>query len=318
MIEYSKSVKELNNTFDLDRLNPIFLYGDNYIARRMCTNLREEGYDVRAIIDRRYVELQKESCGLELMSLELLQESEFSKDAVIIVCMASGLTHESVLPDLMEKGFENIIYLPMLINRPLLEQEIIRRAFLAVMSGTFDAVADIPKTIELSDIRTVIVYKNKKETAFLCPVSILRTATEEIIKRDVLPGREGLQKKISRNSFELPLAELESYKQLFSYLMGQDSYPSEYLSLMRETNEEQQKLLENRRSLLEVYEQNYEYNFSFFLYSPARAEWNQNGYLNISDGLHRCVYLMLKGKKFVPVVVKNEDFIQYERNVSSR
>ena len=159
MIEYSKSVKELNNTFDLDRLNPIFLYGDNYIARRMYTNLHEEGYDVRAIIDRRYEELQKEACGVVLVSLELLQESEFSKDTVIIVCMASGLTHESVLPDLMKKGFENIIYLPMFVNRPLLEQEIIRRAFLAVMSGTFDAVVGIPKTIELSDVGTVLQYK---------------------------------------------------------------------------------------------------------------------------------------------------------------
>ncbi|MGN0739635.1 MAG: hypothetical protein ACI4LX_05630 [Treponema sp.] len=298
-------------TFCFKHVSCVFLYGDNFIARKLLGSLRKSDYFVKAIIDRRYKTLQKEADGLELLSLDLLHEN--IKDAVVVICLASGLTHESVLSDLIKKGFENIIYLPMLTNRPLLEQEVIRRAYLDITAGNFDAISSIPKTISLSKNDTIIIFENTKQTSFLCPVQLLHTATEKTLQTDVLPDRESLTRQFVKDCLELPLENLIPYRQLFSYLMGNGDYPKVYLDWLRNTEEEKKELLENRKQLLQVYEQNYEYNFSFFLYSPARAEWNKKGYINICDGLHRCIYLMMKGKKMVPVVMQNDDYMAYKQ-----
>ncbi len=296
------------DTFDLDESETVFLYGDNHIARRLHGMLRSAGYTVGAVLDRRYTSRKKGPDGTERLSLGTLEGERVTEGSAVIVCMASGISHESALDGLVRKGFSSILYLPMLINRPLQEQELIRWGYFAALRGDFGEVRGIPRTRSLSESGVTVIYRNRKDTAFLCPISLLRSATEKKIKEEVLPGREYSTPILIKNFKEVPLVRQEPYKQLFSYLMGKGDYPEEYLSAMRESEEERKLLLEDRWRLLKIYEMNYEYNFSFFLYSPAEADWNEGGYLNVNDGLHRSVYLMLKGKRSVPVVVSNEDF----------
>lgn len=297
-------------SFYFDSNKSIFLYGDNFISRKLYKNLSENGYSIKGLIDQKYKTSLKDINGINLLSLNFLKK--IIDDAVIIICMSNALTHETVLPELIKKGFENIIYLPMIYNRPLKEQEIIRCAYFSILNGDYKNALEIPKTISLNTDKWEI-FKTSNNTAFFCHTDLLFTATKNEIKKNILPGRWNLSKHFLDNAIEIPLENLLPYKQLFSYLMGNEVYPKAYLDWMRDTEEEKKLLLENRRQLLQVYEQNYEYNFSFFLYSPAKANWNKKGYINICDGLHRCIYLMMKGKKLVPVVLSNEDYLAYEQ-----
>ena len=299
------------DSFSLKKESCIFLYGDNYIARNIYNGLKAEKYSVRALFDRRYNEPRTEADGLHLLSLTSLQENVIDENCIVILCMSSALTQESVLPALVEKGFKNILYLPMLNNRTLAEQESIRRAYLDVMSFRFSALVNIPKTCSLVESRFIEIYKNEKKTAFLCPIVYIRTATEKFLKETIFPGRPPFDTVAMKNYVDSPLADLEPFKQLFGYIMGEADYPEEYLSWQRADKKEQKILLENRRMLFKVYERNYEYNFSFFLYSPAMVEWNKGGYWNIMDGAHRSIYLMMKGKKLVPVVCSNDDYVSF-------
>ena len=211
-----------------------------------------------------------------------------------------------------KKGINNILYLPMLSHRPLQEEDLIRRAYVSFSSFTLSERTAIPITVEDKPNDGILrVFCNEYETAFLCPVFCLRTGNEEQTLQVRLPGRDGL---LARRAipYELPLKDFSPYIELFDYLFGKGKYPSEYLHFQRNTQEEMDALLEDRKILFKVYEQNYEYNFSFFLYSPARAQWNDNGYFNVLDGLHRCTYLMRKGKTSVPVAVNNGDFEKYK------
>ena len=296
--------KESMNAFDLSKNDVILLYGDNFISRPLYKKLRNDGFCVKAIIDRKYVSGKTEADGLKLLCIESLSENEFSKNSVVIVCMSNGLTQESVINGLAGRGYEKIIYLPMLNNRPILEQDILRRAYSGVMSGDYENVFRVPKTSVLSESQNVIIYRNEIETAFLCPVSVIHAGTEELFNEQKLP----LDYKIARKYFDVPINQDDAFKGLFYFLMGNPDYPSEYLEMMRQSESERKELLEDRKKLFRIYEQNYEYNFNFFLYSPIRAEWNEEGYLNILDGHHRCIYLLCKGKKTVPLSVKNGDY----------
>lgn len=302
-------MKYFQGTFCLTQSSSVFLYGDNFIARRLLNNLSDAGYSIKAIIDRKYAGRQIESSGLELVSLELIDE--ISCNSIVIIALSNGLMHEKVKSDLCKKGFHNILYLPMLPNRPIMEQDIIRRAYYDVTKNTLSSSILIPQTYDESNNTKIIrIFKNEKETAFLCDVDLLRTATKEIVNGNVLPGRESLLER-GVKYLEIPLKDNKPYVELFDYLAGNGNYPSEYLHIQRETDEQRNILLEDRKKLYDVYEQNYEYNFSFFLYSPACAEWNEKGYFNIIDGLHRCIYLMHKSKKKVPIVVSNDDYNKF-------
>lgn len=299
-------MKHFQDTFCLTQSSSIFLYGDNFIARRLLKNLCDTGYSIKSIIDKKYVTRQIENSGLELISLELIDEIPDS--SIVIIALSNGLMHEKVKSDLCKKGFHNILYLPMLPNRPLMEQDIIRRAYYDVTKNMLSPSVAIPQTFDEDNNTEIIqVFKNERETAFLCDTNLLRTATEKTVRNNVLPGREKLLER-GIKYLELPLKDNKPYIELFDYLAGRGNYPNKYLYIQRETDEQRNILLEDRKKLYDVYEQNYEYNFSFFLYSPACAEWNEKGYFNIIDGLHRCIYLMHKGKKKVPVVVNNDDF----------
>ena len=48
---------------------------------------------------------------------------------------------------------------------------------------------------------------------------------------------------------------------------------------------------------------------TFFMDSPAKVEWNENGWLNIVDGLHRIYYLNYKCYSFYPVETSEDGFI---------
>lgn len=301
----------MNNidTFCLYKQIPLYIYGDNFIGRKLLTELILSGYSVVAIIDKKYDKLIEDDTGLKFLNLELLETIDSS--SIIIICLSNGLMHEELLKDLMKKGFENIIYLPMCMNRPIFEQNKIRIAFRNIMANRFFSIVDIPKTKCLYQQGIIQIYKNEKEIAFLCDTNILRTATKKKIEENVLPGKNKLVKNLIEYS-EIPLCELVPYIELFDFLMNKNSiYPNDYLVSQRETDTERKRLLEDRRKLLNIYETNYNCNYNFFLTSPANAQWNGKGYFNIIDGLHRSVYLMLKKEKNIPIVVSNTDWENY-------
>ena len=180
-----------------------------------------------------------------------------------------------------------------------------------VQISTMD-VKDIPKTLGLNNDGIQIIFCNEKNTAFLCRKDILNTARKETFLKNVLPRKEKLCRKNSEKLAEIPLTEFYPYKNLFDYLFGKSlEVPKDYLELQRETLYEQKELLCNRKKLFSCFESHYENDYNFFLYSPANAQWNENGYFNISDGLHRMIYLIEKGKNKVPIVVSNEDFSKF-------
>lgn len=297
--------------FYFKRVSQIFLYGDNFIARKLYGRLHKEGYSIKAIIDKKYKTHIKERNGMELLSLDLLDN--VSNDSIVVITLANGLVHENVKNDLSKKGFQNILYLPMFLNRPLQEQDCIRRAYYCVMNNQLSESFEIPKTFyEEKNDETIKIFINEDDTAFLCDLDFLRTPTEKTVRENVLPGRDSLfERAYQCLCFDKLLKDYKAYVELFRYLSGEGIYPKAYLYIQRETEDQRSSLLRDRQELYAVYEQNYECNFSFFLYSPARAEWNEKGYFNIVDGMHRCVYLMFKGKKEVPIVVSNEDFQRF-------
>ena len=47
--------------------------------------------------------------------------------------------------------------------------------------------------------------------------------------------------------------------------------------------------------------------FGYFVAAAPKAVWNKKGYLNLCEGQHRCVYLLTKGMKKVPVRLEKAD-----------
>ena len=112
----------------------------------------------------------------------------------------------------------------------------------------------------------------------------------------------------------IPIAEFAPYINLFSYLSGEKTNISEYISLygkspFPESSKESFNFVHNKRiGLYEFFEDKfYSGNLDYFVAAAPKAVWNKKGYLNLCEGQHRCVYLLTKGMKKVPVRLEKAD-----------
>lgn len=290
----------------------IYLYGDNFISRRALSKLTEYGLNVISIIDRKYslpaFDGEVFTCGLDN-----IYQSENISTSLAIICLSDATKHLTVVNTLQAMGFSKILYIPMHFNRAIYEQSQLRNIYTEFFNGTYANIDKTPSTLKkLSNENTCWIIKEEgNQVIFLCKPELLYTATPELITSNILPNRESQTEKLL-NISNTRIDNLVSYIDLFNYLNGSTPKPpEEYLCMQRNSEKEMQDLLENRRQLFNIYEDNYEYNFSFFYETPAKVIWNHSGYFNIEDGLHRSIYLLSKKKKRIPVSASKQDYNFY-------
>lgn len=297
----------------------VLLYGFNDISRKLIRNLLDASVVVDGIIDRRFAEssnnsedgsftwIEPERIMVRALSLQM-NLREFGDD-VAIVCLNNGMNHRNIARLLFSCGINRILYLPMDNCTPQNDASLLRQAYFHILNGDFDKINSIPIYNECDE---GIIEYNKNWVMFWCPSELLFTFTEDMLIHGLEASLKA-RKYLFQKWCNVKLRDYVPYINLFKFLSGDKSADIEpYLLLQRESQDERDALLEDRKELYVLYENSIKYNLSFFTDSPTKVQFDAEEHrFHVEDGLHRAIYLIAKGYNRIPVVVETSSYNVY-------
>ncbi len=278
----------------------IILYGYNEYCRQQVEGLLQKGYDVEGIVDQKAENFEKEYKGVRVVSD--ITELSFSEKNVVFVMLQNGMLHWNIAFDLYKKGIERVVFLPMQEEAfdDIHLEFIIQYNYMIKRDYSIMRVPNLTEKVFAKNkhqmYRTVRMLDNGEYVVWMS-VDVLRTTLREDEKyRDI------------------PINEFTPYIELFLHLSGKkDIDISEYIRLYgktpyrAESEEAYQYTINKRSALYSFFESKYnEGNIEYFNAAAPQAVYNERGYLNLCEGQHRCVYLLLKGMKKVPVRITGD------------
>lgn len=299
------------NYFDLNKTLVIWIYGAGNIGENYCRKLLNAGYNVGGFLDQN-ADSMGEICKRQVL---LPDEAEkiVSEDTVVIISLRNGLQQETIAEKLALVGLTKIIYLPMHIKQSLFVRRQYRLNYEHLLNGDFSQILQEPVFgCETYYPDCMVIRETKDKIAFWCKNDDLYSAAfiEEETQKMWQVNQCTMEKYVDRK-----INELTPYVELFQYLRGEQADIGSYMEMQGRVTQEQRALfLEDRRILYQVYERAYKFEMNFFTDLPSVCIWNEKGYFNMQDGMHRAQYLISKGYTEVPIIVAKGDFEKYIQN----
>lgn len=298
-------------TFDLKKNSVIWIYGAGKKGRTIAERLVGAGYYVEGFLDKRCDSLG-EVCGRRVFFPEEAARV-VSQEDIVIITLENGLQQEIVAEELAAVGCYRLIYLPMHIKQSLSVRRQYRENYMRLLNSDFEHIGGVPIFgQETAYTDYVIIKRRYSKVIFWCKTDHVHVGVFESknISAELWDVNQDILKQYSDKKIE----ELQPYMELFQYLEGKKADLYCYMEMQgRKTKEQREALLNDRKDLYQVYEQAYKYEMDFFADSPLEAIWNEKGYFNVQDGLHRGIYLISKGATEVPVAVPIDDFEKYKK-----
>ncbi len=218
--------------------------------------------------------------------------------------LQNGMLHWDIAYNLYQHGINRVVFLPMksgFYSREMQNEFVIQYNYLMGKKYTLMRVPYLQdEMFELTGERRWFEAKRLAggESIIWMAIDLVRTTMRE-------------EKKYR----DIPIAEFIPYINLFMLLKGEQEDISDYIRIygkapFPETSREAYDyVLNKRRILYDFFEEQFDSgNIEYFIASAPVAEWNEKGYVNLCEGQHRCVYLMSKGMKYVPVRIRQDIF----------
>lgn len=301
--------------FTIDRESKIILYGANNYSHFFQEKLHDSGYQVIAYLDRRAAEID-EMGGLTVYDLETQPFNPKNKKVVFIICFQNALQHEKVAKLLHDKGFGNILYLPMSNDgRNSEQQRRMRALYNDFTDGRFQKLKNIPcydKMLAKSENSySGIIRYNKESVVFWAPIELCYSSEEEYGNRSSDYTEQA--KRLSRQYQGLNLCAQEPHVRLVSYFEGEGDC-SLYMQIYGQVGHinknfaPDEVFLKDRLELYQLYKSSLNEGMDFFIDSPMECIVNPERKIIVLDGIHRGVFLLKQGFKWIPAKVPKKDY----------
>lgn len=280
--------------FDLTTDSEILLYGYSRLdfAINKYDELKHAGYKVLGYIDKNAENIKKE------ISIPIWQLDEIAvdkKNIIVVIMLQNGRIHPQIAQMLYENGFSKIIYLPEKIRS--YNEKVMYDRYNLFLEQDFSRLKDIPQYIRLQE-------EDNNSDKLCCTEGIY--VTKKIPVKDLYVYEE------NEDSNKIALLDEKIYNGMFDYLDGVKNECKEYLEHQEVSEEKAESFLNDRKQLKQFYDELTEEEFMII---APHANWNDKGYFNIIDGLHRGVYQVRNGKKEIYIRIKKEDYIKWYDNI---
>ncbi len=309
----------MKKTFSITKVSKIYLYGAASIGKIIFENLTKQGYRVEGFIDKRAEEL---SFFLNRPVISIDDVRDLPEDTVIVVAVKNVFEHDKIARILLQGNAKNIIFKAksVLENRASGEEIRIGNIYDAFLEGEEIDLCDITQTNTVSGYYYkdyAIKSLEEKECIALIPVPFIYTNNYELATNKW--GNVNLYAFFTHDEF-------------FGFLGGNkeanpEYYVNEYCvytALKQQdisiTPQWRQNVVRNRAMIYEQMNLTLDLDKDFFFRNVATAEWNcDKKYFNLTSGKHRCMFLVSKGYRFLPLKISKEDYdtfcniIQYEK-----
>ena len=301
---------EKTNSFNIDKLTPLVLYGAATMGTLYYKKYKEWGLDVNAFIDKRAGEI-KEFLGFPVYDIE--NDVLDKENIVILLAVKNVFEHSRIAKRLYKAGYRKIIFRPYAaLNGNGTKDE---RSLNEVYSALTDA--DIFDSEKLKKIPALnpclipqleehgVISKTAESVIFYLPVTMLFS-----------------DKKGMNENSQYPLLCLKPHINFVKALLGNDGETDSYMNYcvtaakntgtVKVTEAWKQNVIANRSEVFLDMLHKYNVEPFFFINKAINVIWNkEQGYFNLNSGKHRAAFLCAIGKNYIPVRTSMEDYNAY-------
>lgn len=303
------TIDTLERKYTVTQEDEIVLYGFNLYCRERADDLIADGYNVVGIIDKDTQNRGKNYRGIPIENC--IANLVVSEKICVFIMLQNGMLHWDIAFDLYKHGVRRAVFLPMrtgFYSNDVQTDLIIQYNYM--IEGNY-SLMQVPYLNDemFEKVREKKWYVARQLDSEECiawvSTDLVRTALKE-----------------PQQYRDIPIADFTPYVYLFLNLSGEKTDLSEYIKIYgkapfpEESEEAYLYVLNKRRALYEFFEDTFKSgNIDFFVAAAPKAVWNKNGYLNLCEGQHRCVYLSVRGMSHVPVRINKEDIDKLPKDI---
>lgn len=303
----------MDNKIVMTENREVILYGAATTGGILYKGLCKQGIYVKAFVDKRAHEIDKYQ-GIDVLSIEELNSISDKDDIVVIIAIKNVFEHEKIANLLFSGGFQNIIYRPQntLEGRGTDNENELNKIYDYALEGKL--------TIGMSWSRkNRVTFPEVKDNALLCEnghmVSVRISAA--FIYSDLYDNKELIWG-------DIPMYSLLPHLGLFrSYSGIRDDYKDLYLVFCHEaaarsggivtSKEWENSVLNNRLDVFQHMEYAWNNERDFFEKCAVPAKLNSKGYFNVVSGKHRAVFEIVKGARYIPLLIDRKQYNKWLR-----
>lgn len=292
---------------------------DQYIAIYGCTQrginvkkiLQQTGFSNFLFIDQKSTEYMDETV-MTFFEFESAYKNS-SEKVTIFISLQNAIEHQKIAERLSGCGYDKIIFLPAnpRCNEKAAAQ--MRRYYNRLLTGKVCVAEQIP------DYREIV-----EDTALYIKNGVIEDDSGYVklwmhINNIFVNKAQTTVIDLHREYYGKCLAAVDHYQAVFKYFeVGEESEALwKYMSAQGYRNSDgsfSKVKIEDRYKLWCLYKNELNRGMSFFISSAPEVIANEWGGFNICDGLHRAVFLFMRGFSYLPVKMKRELFYQKYEN----
>lgn len=280
----------------------IIVYGFNNYAKNLISKLNNSLFEVISIIDKRYQEI------ITYNNIPIICEDDaYSiEHDVMIIALQNAMLHDDIARRFNSISADSVIFVPMKYVAFNVEEDNKMREIYNYIMFEWDGTIEYEQGSFVKSITQDMVLKSECITKMIDNRFIYTVA------------KDNKDNELFHKYADVHISVFRPYNALMYYLMeDKQSDINEYLqdygvNSCKYTNSfDNHDIIEQRRALFEIWEKHFEVKDGFFVTSAPLAEWNSNGYFNLLEGQHRCIYLYNKLMKKIPLRITKDDYNKY-------
>ncbi len=288
-----------------------YLYGAGTLGKILGEFLLKKGFIIEGYIDKRANEL---TSLLHIPVITLNDLGEDTSNVCVIIAIKDVFEHEKIKNILLDRGIDKIIY---------------KAQGVLDGNGTF-----IEKQISIL-YDSIVNFSFKKNTALPLIEKGLNVKKKEWILEETeenfivyLPGEliyTNYDEKDRYTWGNICIFALVPHIELFRFFAGSKEYDEkEYIKFciqnavlqgIKITNNWKKNVLRNRNNVFHQMFYYWSVDQNFFIRNAPTANWNLNGYFNLTSGKHRAAFLIAMGQRWLPCKICKKDYAKWKNEV---
>ncbi len=310
--------------FKFAKYYSVVIYGGNKSGMNFYQQLAVRGYSIQCFIDARAAEyngvLSVNGKKVPIYGPEDIDKLDL--EVIILIAVRNAVEQNNVAKMLWQKGFQNIIYMPMIKENIQNVKPIncLRQFYQEFVDGRIQENAILPKQKVLWEAAPfwdhAMIGQDEEYVTAWVPISMIhyyaKSQSDKMIQLAGITTSKGLgEKYLDRSIFQL-----EWLNDLFHFLLTGQGNLENYWKIeerienhvKQQSTKENQLWFSDRQKCAEILMSGMNTGSDFLIHSAIPVQWNEKGYFNICDGGHRLAFLNCIYMNMAPVQMKHEDY----------
>ena len=312
------------DTFLLDQTHRLVIYGASKNGIYYANFFVSQGFRIAYFIDKKADEIGNRIClDSEEAAVYTIENAprEHREEDIVYIAVRNALEQTKCAELAGKQGYQNIIYLPLCkqTNDTAEGIDALMRVYKEIGAGRIVADVPCPKQSYFGKqfiYRDTAIIKRDKEIVCYTPLDLIfHHSVEQIDKLSAVYGITR-DREMDIKYSDRPFSQMDFYQECFSFFFNGTGDIQKYMdTVMHISNDlkqrstlENQVWLDDRKHVIEnmvdrtYTEQDYWKNMAIPI------TWNEKGFFNIQDGIHRYMTASMLYMKKIPTQMTVEDY----------